>query len=421
MMSRTAQQGLVSSRACGPAKRRGKDPLNDRPWQREFSRLLEAFFGTGRSFLLAKGRVALYAGLRAMDLPPGSKVLLPGYTCMAVPSAVQYAGLAPAYVDIDPATYNLDPLLLERTSPEGVSALIVQHTYGIPCAMGRILAWAKTHGISVIEDCCHTFGTRSEGRLCGTFGAFAFMSGQWNKPFSTGLGGVLFVNDPSLADRASRLIQAEALVPGFFRNLLLAFQILAYGIVVTPRTSGRITRLYRFLSRLGLVVGSSTESELKGRMPKDYFGAMAQCQARKGSRELARIEQNLGHRERLTAYYGRRLPELGFEPCRLNHAETLPLLRYPVRVGNKDEVLKRAEREGVEIGSWFEVPLHPAGTRMEDFGYQPGTCPEGESAARQVVNLPTHGKVTQRTAERTLRFLGEFAKPVSQRQGRSLS
>lgn len=138
---------------------------------------------------------------------------MPGYTCLVVPSAVQFAGLKPAYLDIDPATYNLDPQRLAAAASDDVAALIVQHTYGIPCPMVEIQRWADSRGIPLIEDCCHTFGTRIDGRLCGSFGAFAFMSGQWSKPFSTGLGGILLVNDPALAARVERLIQEEAHTP----------------------------------------------------------------------------------------------------------------------------------------------------------------------------------------------------------------
>ncbi len=62
-------------------------------------RRIEEFFGGGRCFLLAKGRVGLYVGLRALGLPPGAKILMPGYTCVVVPAAVQYAGLKPLYVE----------------------------------------------------------------------------------------------------------------------------------------------------------------------------------------------------------------------------------------------------------------------------------------------------------------------------------
>ena len=377
-----------------------------------FRKPIEEFFGGARCFLLSKGRVGLYAGLRAMNLPRGSTVLMPGYTCMVVPSAVRFAGLEPAYLDIDPDTYNMDPGLLEQVSADNLSAVMVQHTYGIPCNMAAMQVWADAHAIPLIEDCCHTFGSRSEGRLCGTLGRFAFMSGQWNKPFSTGLGGILLVNDAQLANKVGRIIDKEASRAGFLRNLMLLFQILAYDTLVTPRTAMRLTRLYRMLGKLGLVIGSSTQTELEGVMPEGYLSGMAACQVRKGVREIARIEQNMQHRKQMTAFYHCRLPEIGFAPVGVSSVDALPMLRYPVRVANKREVVDAAEKAGVEIGSWFDVPLHPAGTSMERFGYRAGMCPEAERAAEQTVNLPTHLKVDEATAEKTLTFLQQRARPV---------
>ena len=380
--------------------------------EQTFRRQIEAFFGSGRCFLLAKGRVGLYVGLRAMNLPPGSKVVVPGYTCMVVPAAVKAADLQPVYVDIDPDTYNVDPQLLDDVDTSQVSAVIVQHTYGIPADIGPIRAWAKARGIAVIEDCCHTFGTRVRGELCGTLGAFAFMSGQWNKPFSTGLGGMLLVNDDSLAERVERILSREANQPGRLKQLTLYLQILAFELLVTPATVARVTKLYRSLNKRGLVIGSSSEQELQGGIPSGYLTTMAGCQVRKGIRELARIEDNIEHRKRLTALYHRELPEIGFAtlPRALQHG--LPLLRYPVRVANKTEVLRKAEKQRLEVGSWFEIPLHPAGTRMEDFGYHSGTCPQAEAASRQVINLPTHVKVDDKAAQETLAFLGKHAEPI---------
>ena len=186
-----------------------------------FERPLAAFFQAQAAFLFAKGRVGLYAGLRALNLPPGSKVLVPGYTCMVVPSAVQYAGLAPAYVDIDPETYNIDPAVLDAAAPPDLASLIVQHTYGIPAEMEAIGQWARGRSLPLVEDCCHVFGSRAGGRLCGTFGDFAFMSGQWNKPFSTGLGGMLLVHDAALAESIGRLVEEQALRPGRITNFVL--------------------------------------------------------------------------------------------------------------------------------------------------------------------------------------------------------
>jgi len=255
-----------------------------------FCQVLETYFGSGRCFLLAKGRVGLYAGLRALGFQRGTKLLLPGYTCMVVPSAVRFAGLEPRYIDIDPRSYNVDPKQLDLVNARDVSAIVVQHTYGIPCEMSRIMQWAASHGIPVIEDCCHSFGSRYRGQLCGTFGRFAFMSGQWNKPFSTGLGGILLVNDEPLATRISTFLRDNAKSPGTGRSLLLRAQILAFQLMVRPATAMRIMSMYRRINQVGLAIGSSSKDELRGEMPAGYLTAMADCQARQGLREMAVID-----------------------------------------------------------------------------------------------------------------------------------
>lgn len=374
---------------------------------------LAVFFDACRSFLFAKGRVGLYAGLRAMNLPHGSKILLPGYTCMVVPSAAQFAGLEPVYVDIDPKTYNIDPARLNEVASSNVAALVVQHTYGIPCDMAAIEAWAVKHHIPIIEDCCHSFGSENNGRLCGTFGKFAFMSGQWNKPFSTGLGGMLLVNDPALVETVARLVEKELIEPTWVANLILKCQIAAFDLLVHPATAMFVTMVYRALNRLRLVKGSSSPGELRGEMPKDYFMGMAPCQIRRGLREMSRIDENIRHRRKMTAFYHAELAKIGFAPLDIAGVESQPLLRYPVRVANKDELLRLAVRKGVEIGSWFECPLHPEGTRQEDFGYENGMCPEAERAACEVVNLPTHLQIDAKTAEHVLMFLRQFAHPIA--------
>lgn len=386
--------------------------MSDTPLS-SFQRQIETFFGGGRCFLLAKGRVGLYAGLRALGLPAGSKVLMPGYTCVVVPSAVQFAGFRPMYIDIDPSTYNINPALLERPEYADCRALVIQHTYGIPCDVPRIRSWAESRGIVVMEDCCHAFGSRIEEKLCGTFGKFAFMSGQWNKPFSTGLGGMLLVNDEDLADKVDAILKKESRRPSFTENVFLRMQLAAFDLLVGPRSVSAITVLYRLLSRWGLMIGSSTREEYLGTMPPSYLVTMAPSQARRGMKEMARIGLNIEHRTAITKFYQERLPATNFAAVADTKAQGMPLLRYPVRVGNKRELLDRALRHGVEIGSWFECPLHAADMPLEKLDYHTGQCPEAEAASREVVNLPTHRRIDQRGAERILQFLKRYGKLAS--------
>jgi perosamine synthetase len=362
-------------------------------------------------FLFSKGRVALYALLKAMGIGPGDEIIIPGYTCVMVPSAPYYLGATCRYVDIDPATYNLDPKQLDRAFSPRTKALIIQHTYGIAQQMFPVMKWAEGKKLPVIEDCCHAFGPRYKGRLCGTFGVGAFFSGQWNKPFSTGLGGMLLVNNGNFLP-ALNTLYAEAAAPAGAEELLLAAQIKAYNALVTPRTVSRITLMYRGLTRMGLVKGSSSNDEFAGKMPADYFKKMARCQIKEGERNFKRLPELMLHRKTLTEYYSRELAGLGFRPLKASPDCENVILRYPVRVANKDEVVRSALSRRVEIGTWFEIPLHPGGIDMEQFGYTPGMCPESEKACREVINLPTHDKITPAEADNVLSFLKECAKPA---------
>ena len=85
-----------------------------------------------------KGRVALFAILKALGIGPGDRVLVPGYTCFVVPSAVRFTGGEPVYADIDPLTYNVSVESLAAAYDARVKAVVVQHTYGIPADAGAI-------------------------------------------------------------------------------------------------------------------------------------------------------------------------------------------------------------------------------------------------------------------------------------------
>jgi dTDP-4-amino-4,6-dideoxygalactose transaminase len=358
------------------------------------------------------GTCTMEIALRIAGVGPGHEVITTPWSWVATSHVILEVGARPVFVDIDPVTYNLDPQQLETETRKDIAALIVQHTYGIPCQMAPLSQWAASRSIPVIEDCCHTFGSRYQGRLCGTFGSFAFMSGQWNKPFSTGLGGLLLVHDAEVADRSAHIIATEGHDPGWLKNAVLHAQIVTYRALVRPGSAMLLTSLYRLCNKYGLAIGSSSQGEMKGKMPARYLTTLSPCQVSQGLREMTRIDDHIRHRTRMVAFYQAELPRIGLTPLPSDVAQGLPLLRYPVRVANKQELLDLAARARVEIGSWFEVPLHPAGTQMEWFGYRQGMCPEAEAASREVINLPTHPKVHANAAERTLAFLRKFARPT---------
>jgi dTDP-4-amino-4,6-dideoxygalactose transaminase len=102
--------------------------------------------------------MALYASLKALKLNPGSEIIIPSYNVPEVVSAVIWAGMQPKFVDIDPATYNISPDLLEANLTEKTGAILLTHLYGQPAQIERIARLAEKHTIRVVEDAAHALG-----------------------------------------------------------------------------------------------------------------------------------------------------------------------------------------------------------------------------------------------------------------------
>jgi len=365
-----------------------------------------------------KGRVALHGILKALEVRQGDRVLVPGYTCVVVPAAVHYLGAEPVYVDIDPKTYNISIKELEATAQAeargNVKAVVVQHTYGLPVDISPIIEWAKKRGVAVIEDCAHTIGSRyrdhgGQWREVGTLGDAAFFSSQWSKPITTGLGGWAVANDPQVAQRIREFHAADCVAPRVQEVARLAVQLAAYHAIVWPSFYWMAMRSFRLLSRSGFFVGSSTDDELAGVMPGDYAKRMSRLQEWVARRKIANLGRLINHRRKLKQLYDDALASAGLPIFQIPaHADAV-LLRYPIRVADKERVLTEARRLRIELGDWFNHPLHPKGANVAVLGWREGMCPEGERAAREVVNLPLHSRIGEREVERAVRLIEPYS------------
>ncbi len=372
----------------------------------KYERNFADFFGVGEAFAFWKGRVALYAILKAIGIESGDEIILPGYTCVMDVNPIKYLGAKPVYVDIEPATFNIDVDLLRDKITPRTKVIMAQHTYGYPCEMDPIMKIAEENGICVIEDCCLALGSKYKDRIVGTFGKAAYFSFQWNKPYTTGLGGMVITNDSALAGRIKSLREAQMCRPSSGEVFMLWVQLVIYRLFIYPRTTALAQNLFRYLTKKGAVVGSSSTSEFQPIMADDFFKATSQVQARSGLRQLDRINNNIQHRKELARLYDRLLEEKGWSARRYNSSISEPVMvRYPVRIDRKAEALEKAAKAGIELGSWFESPLHPIETPLNVYDYEFGICPQAEKAAREVVNLPMHPRVDEKTARRTVEFI----------------
>src|SRR5262245_48288255 len=162
-----------------------------------------------RAIAASYGRIAFYYILKALDLPPGSEIVLPALTFWVVPELARVAGLQVVFADVDPATFTMDPDALARVITPNTRAVVPTHLYGLPCDMDGIMAVAAQHRLHVIEDCAHALGATFDGRPVGTFGDAGFFSFQTLKPLNCYGGGLALVRDPAVAARVRALAERE--------------------------------------------------------------------------------------------------------------------------------------------------------------------------------------------------------------------
>jgi dTDP-4-amino-4,6-dideoxygalactose transaminase len=373
-------------------------------------KFVDKFFPNQAIFSFWKGRVALYAILKALEIGEDDEIILPGYTCVVVPNAIRFTRAKMRFIDNIPGTYHINPEQIESNISKKTRAIIIQHTYGIPGPVEEIKAISEKHNIPVIEDCAHSLGSSFNGTLVGNWGLAAFFSSQWSKPFTTGLGGLAVTSDPEFGRKIEKISNGMTEAASSAR-WKLNLQYFIYKKFYSPRVYWQAQKMLHVLSKMGLFVGSSTESELEGNDPLDHNWRMSFQQKKDGYKSLVAIEENFKHREQLVKFYDEVLEKNGW-PTAYRTGKT-NFLRYPILVRNKEELLLKARQDRVELGSWFETPLHPAPMdKHYIFGYWLGQCPVAEETTRQVVNLPLHQWITFKEADNIIKFFIRNAKKI---------
>lgn len=136
------------------------------------------------------GTSALMSAFFAMDLPPGSEVLVPSYTASATVVPMRFFGLVPVFADIDPRTACLDLNHAARVITPLTRAVVPMHAWGLPCDMDEIAAFAAKHGLLVLEDAAQAEGATFQGRALGTWGEMGVFSYQMSKVLPAVEGGM---------------------------------------------------------------------------------------------------------------------------------------------------------------------------------------------------------------------------------------
>jgi dTDP-4-amino-4,6-dideoxygalactose transaminase len=171
---------------------------------REFELKFAEFLGGGVEAVAVNSATAgLHLAAEACGIGPGDEVIVPTLTFTATGSVIRYLGAEVVLVDVEEGTLTIDLDHAERRLTPNCKAIMPVHFGGLPCDMTKVLAFARRHGLKVIEDAAHALPTRCGGRMIGTWesdaSVFSFYA---TKPITTGEGGMIVTRDPRIAERA---------------------------------------------------------------------------------------------------------------------------------------------------------------------------------------------------------------------------
>lgn len=319
---------------------------------------LSAYTGASHCITCANGTDALQIALMALGIGVGDEVVIPAFSFIATAEAAMILGASVVYVDIDPATCNLDPGLLEGAITARTKAIIPVSLYGQPADMDAINAVAQRRGITVIEDAAQSFGASYRGRRSCNLSTIACTSFFPSKPLGCyGDGGALFTSDPGLAKSIRQIAR-----------------------------HGQERRYHHV--RLGV---NSRLDTLQAAilLPK-----------------LAILDEEIAARQVVAARYDAALAAAGIATPQVAPHNLSAWAQYTVRVANRDQVQAALEAAGIPTAVHYPLPLNrqPATADLQ------AHLPAGDKAASEVLSLPMHPYLDVDTQDRIVAALVDAAR-----------
>jgi dTDP-4-amino-4,6-dideoxygalactose transaminase len=312
-------------------------------------RELAAMLGVGHAVAVSSGTDAILASLMALGIGAGDEVVTSTYSFFATAGCISRVGATPVFVDIDPATYNLDVAAAARALTPRTRAIMPVHLYGLCADLDPLLEAAQARGVPVIEDACQAIGARYKGRMAGsigTVGCFSFFPSKNLGAF--GDGGLVTTGDAGLAEEI-RLLRNHGAEARYFHK--------------------RIGGNFRLDSMQAAV--------LRVKLP--HLPQWTEMR-----RENAARYHELFEAAGLAGPVV--LPQ---EPDGYHHVFN----QYVVRVPGRSQVRDRLEAAGIGTEIYYPVPFHLQEC-FADLGHGRGAFPEAEAAADSTLALPIYSELT---------------------------
>jgi aminotransferase len=334
----------------------------------EFEAAMERHIGAPM-VMVDSGSNALHAAIVALQLPPGSDVVVPALTWVACANAVALAGHRPIFADVDVATQNVTAVHVEQVLTPRTAAVMVVHYAGRPVDMDDVAAL----GLPVVEDAAHAVDSVLDGRVCGTLGDVGIYSFDAVKNLATPDGGGVTAADPEILERVRHLRYCGIGASGF------------------SRAGGNGARWWE-----------QPAGEIFPRaLPNDVSASI-------GLAQLQRLAANQARRRAIWAHYQGELADLPWlaTPVDPGAGQRHSWFTYFLRVldGRRDALARKLLDRGIYTTLRYH-PLHLAGT----FGAPERALPNCELLAEQGLNIPLHPSLTDAEVEQVVAAVRDHA------------
>lgn len=322
----------------------------------EFEHQLKQYVGTAHCIACNSGTDALYLALRALGIGAGDEVITSPFTFIATAEVISRVGATPVFVDIDPRTFNLDPVQVEAAVTQRSRAIIPVHLFGQAAAMSHLQETATRHNLYIIEDCAQAIGSTWKDQAVGSMGHVGCFSFYPTKNLGAcGDGGAVTTNDPDIAAQI----------------LLLRDH---------GRRSGYLYETIGVNSRLDSLQAAILSVKLRY---LDHWNHQRQAVADHYAQLLSHIP-------------GITLPTVLPEARSVWNQYTIRVAQERVTGERRDRIRQHLQTIGVASMVYYPLSLHlqPVYAAL---GYRPGQLPHAEQAAHEVLSLPMFPELT--TAE----------------------
>lgn len=368
------------------------DWITTGPRTKQFEAEFARYVGVNHALAVNSCTAALHLALAAVPVGEDDAVITTCLTFAATANVIVHQSAYPVLLDIDPETYNLDPVKLRAYLTQGcrwdsservlrdkktekrVKAIIAVHYGGHPCEMDEINTLAKEYGLVVIEDAAHALSATYKGRNVGTLAHAACFSFYATKNITTAEGGMLTANDPDFAKRA--------------RVLCL------HGISADA---------WNRYSKEGSWRYDITEAGFKYNLT-DLASAI-------GIHQLRKADGFMRRRKELASIYRERLAAMPLQqPTQRPEVESAWHL-YPVQVMSdritRDQLIQELKERNIGTSVHF-IPLHHMSYYQRTFGYAPGQFPVADQVFHRIVSLPFFARMSDEDVERVVNALADI-------------